>query len=351
MPVVKKESKRKIYNYNLYIRKYNDKDLLDNGIENFYAILNLRTNCSTDDIKKNYKYICNKIGKLLVKSNTDNKTLAHTFDTILGSIDKAYKILINSEERKKYDEQLEKCKNNDYIEIVSPQNKYYADPQLVKDGNKTYIFFEEFDYHKGIISCATIDENMNVSECFEVLSAPYHMSFPFVFSDDSKFYMIPETSGHMTLELYEATNFPYEWKKIQVILNGVWVNDTIMFQLNGIWWLFTVMKESNNFIILYTYDLTSPHWHAHPFNNTDKLYGRMAGNVFKYNGKLIRPVQCGIPIYGYCIIFYEIIILSRTEYKEKEISRFYPNWKNDMVGTHTFSVNNGLVAFDAKYKL
>ena len=95
-------------------------------------------------LKKNahLPYICNKIGKLLIKSNTDNKTLAYTFDTILGSIDKAYKILINSEERKIYDEQLEKCKNNDYIEIVSPQNKYYADPQLVKDGNKTYIFFE-----------------------------------------------------------------------------------------------------------------------------------------------------------------------------------------------------------------
>ena len=130
MSVVKKKLKRKIYNYNLYIRKYNDKDLLDNGIENFYAILNLRTNCSTDDIKKNYKYICNKIGKLLVKSNTDNKTLAHTFDTILGSIDKAYKILINSEERKKYDEQLEKCKNNDYIISEGKVCKYHWDDRI-----------------------------------------------------------------------------------------------------------------------------------------------------------------------------------------------------------------------------
>jgi len=342
---------RKINKYNLYIKKYTINDKLENGIENFYAILGLNKTSSNEDIENAYKQCIKKIGKLLVISDTSNKNLSHIFDTILESVDKSYKILSNSEKKTEYDKELKLCQNNDYIKIEAPENKYYADPQLFKFGSKTYIFFEEYDYIKGKISCITIDKNLNISKPIQVLEQPYHLSFPYVFSDGNDIYMVPETTKNGTIELYKSARFPFEWKKFHTILTGIWASDTVIFELNGIWWLFTCIKNANNFTILYSYDLLAKQWQHHNFNNTNKLQGRMAGPVFRHNGKIIRPVQCCVPRYGYCVIFYHITVLSRTNYIEKEIGRFYPNWEDKIIGTHTFSCSEDIIAFDGKFKL
>ena len=343
---------RRIHKYHLYIKKYTKEDKLENGMENLYAILGLDDTCNNEDITKAYNRSKGKLGKLLVSLNTSNDNLSHIFDTSLASIEKSYKILNNLEQRSEHDKKLEEiCKNNDYIKIEAPTDKYYADPQLFKFGSKTYIFFEEYDYVKGVISCISIDKNMDISKPIKVLEQPYHLSFPYIFSDGKNIFMVPETSRNGTIELYISERFPFEWKKYHTILKRVWASDTVIFELNGIWWLFTSIKDSHNFTILYSFDLLSRQWLHHNFNNTDKLHGRMAGAVFRHNGKMIRPVQSCIPKYGYCVIFYEITTLSRTNYTEKEVGRFFPNWENGMIGTHTFSVSNDLIALDGKFKL
>ncbi len=345
-------TQRKIYKYNLYLKKYSQETKLENGMENLYAILGLIRTCNDEDIDNAYNRCIGKIGKLLVLLNTSNENLSHIFDTILESIEKSHKILSNLEQKKEHDNKLEELfKNNDYIKIEAPKDKYYADPQLFKFGSKTYIFFEEYDYIKGIISCISVDEKLVISKPIKVLEQPYHLSFPYIFSDGKNIFMVPETSRNGTIELYISERFPFEWKKYHTILKRVWASDTVIFELNGIWWLFTSIKDSNNLTILYSFDLLAKQWLHHNFNNTDKLHGRMAGAIFKHNGKLIRPVQCCVPKYGYCVIFYEIITLSRTNYTEKEVGRFFPNWEDGIIGTHTFSISDNLIAFDGKFKL
>jgi hypothetical protein len=344
--------RRKIYKYNLYLKKHNN-NIYDKELENYYSILGLKNDCISEDIKTNYKHYCNKIGKQLVKSDTSNKQLAHIFDTILGSVDKAYNILLDEEKRKKYDIELNKeIEKTDYIEITAPNNRYYADPHLFKFCSKTYLFFEDYDYKKGIISCIVIDKDMNMTKPVKVLEKPYHLSFPYIFKDDKFIYMIPETSQNGCIELYKATRFPYKWILFQRLLKGKWASDTVIIEKNGIWWLFTTIGTNiNNLTILYTYDIHSGIWHGHPYNNTNKICGRMAGGIFRYDNKLIRPVQCSCPKYGYCVILYEIEILSRTEYKEKELTRKYSNWKKYLVGTHTYSISGDLVVVDAKERI
>ena len=39
-----------------------------------------------------------------------------------------------------------------YIKIKSPKDKYYADPFIVKHKGVNYLFFEDYDYKKGVIS-------------------------------------------------------------------------------------------------------------------------------------------------------------------------------------------------------
>ncbi len=343
---------RKIYKYNLYLKKKTTETKLENGIENLYAILNLTETCNNKDIQKSYDRYKKKIGKSLVSLNTINENLSYIFDTNLNTIEISYKVLTNLEKRLEHNKDLEKIHtNNDYIKIEAPKDKYYADPQLFKFGSKTFIFFEEYDYIKGIISCISIDKDMNISKPIKVLEQPYHLSFPYIFSDGKNIFMIPETSKNGTIEMYISERFPLKWKKYHTILQGVWASDTIIFELNGIWWLFTSIKDCQNLSIFYSFDLLSKQWISHKYNNTNKLHGRMAGAIFRNNGKLIRPVQCCIPKYGYCIIFYEIITLSRTNYVEKEIGRFFPNWEKGLIGTHTFSVSENFIVVDGKSKL
>lgn len=342
---------RKINKYNLFLKKHNNK-IYEKGIENYYAILGLNQDCAKENIQKNYDNYCNKIGRQLVKSDTSNKQLAYIFDTTLGSIDKAYQILMDEEKRKQYDIELNKTiEKNDYKEITSPENYYYADPHLFKFCSRTYLFFEEYDYKKGVISCIVIDKDLNMSKPVKVLERPYHLSFPFIFKDDKNIYMVPETSSNNCIEIYKATQFPYQWSLFQTLLKDFWASDTVIIEENGIWWLFTSIGNVNNLTILYTYDLNSGTWHNHPYNNTNKICGRMAGGIFRYDNKLIRPVQCCCPKYGYSVILYEIEVLSRTEYKEKEICRKYANWKKNLLGTHTYSIADDLLIVDAKERI
>lgn len=342
---------RKINKYNLFLKKHNNK-IYEKGIENYYAILGLNQDCAKENIQKNYDNYCNKIGRQLVKSDTSNKQLAYIFDTTLGSIDKAYQILMDEEKRKQYDIELNKTiEKNDYKEITSPENYYYADPHLFKFCSRTYLFFEEYDYKKGVISCIVIDKDLNLSKPVKVLERPYHLSFPFIFKDDKNIYMVPETSSNSCIEIYKATQFPYQWSLFQTLLKDFWASDTVIIEENGIWWLFTSIGNVNNLTILYTYDLNSGTWHNHPYNNTNKICGRMAGGIFRYDNKLIRPVQCCCPKYGYSVILYEIEVLSRTEYKEKEICRKYANWKKNLLGTHTYSIADDLLIVDAKERI
>ncbi len=227
---------RKINKYNLYLKKHNNQ-IYTKEIENYYAILGLKQNCSKEEIQKNYEKYCNKIGKQLVKSDTSNSQLAYVFDTILGSLDKAYTVLINENKRKEYDKKLnDNFEKNSYIEITAPKDSYYADPHLFKFCSKTYLFFEDYNYKKGVISCIIIDKDLNMTKPVKVLERPYHLSFPFIFKDDRNIYMIPETSSNGCIELYKAIRFPFEWRLFQRLLKGFWSSDTVILEENGIWW-------------------------------------------------------------------------------------------------------------------
>ena len=198
---------RKINKYNLFLKKHNNK-IYEKGIENYYAILGLNQNCDKEDIQKNYDKYCNKIGRQLVKSDTSNKQLAYIFDTTLGSVDKAYQILMDENQRNQYDIELNKTiEKNDYIEIRAPENRYYADPHLFKFCSRTYLFFEDYDYKKGVISCIIIDKDMKITRPIRVLERPYHLSFPYIFKDNKHIYMVPETSCNGCIEVYKATRF------------------------------------------------------------------------------------------------------------------------------------------------
>lgn len=55
---------------------------------------------------------------------------------------------------------------SNYIPIFPPDGKFYADPMLFKHDGTNYLFFEDYDYRKGVISFVTIDEDLDKATLF-----------------------------------------------------------------------------------------------------------------------------------------------------------------------------------------
>jgi hypothetical protein len=234
---------------------------------------------------------------------------------------------------------------HEYKSLLPPEKQLYADPMIFKWNNVNYLFFERYDYKKGVIDCLTIDDELHFSEPINVLNFDCHLSFPSLFTEGGIIYMTPETISRKEVSLYEATDFPRTWVKKRILISGGDFADPILFKLNGYYWLFTVVNTSE-LCIFYAKELSSM-FVPHPVN-LEHIQGRNAGMVFFHEGRLIRPVMDCSKIYGGAMILKEIVDLTPTSFIEKEIRRIDPTWAPSLNGTHTFNLNEDLVVYDGR---
>ena len=94
---------------------------------------------------------------------------------------------------------------------------WYADPILVSFGGKEYLLMESFDMRTqlGSIACARFEENGKLSEPRIIIQEKYHMSFPMVFFWNDGLYMIPETCGNRSLNLYRCRGEIWQWELVK----------------------------------------------------------------------------------------------------------------------------------------
>ncbi len=237
--------------------------------------------------------------------------------------------------------------------IPSAPGHLYADPFLLQRQGRTWLFYEHYRYaeQRAVIDCAEVLPDGQLAEARQVLQQNYHLSFPHVFEHEGDVFMIPETGGNRTVQLYRAVNFPYEWKLEKVLLQGHWVVDTAVWHDGRLWWFFATMKEprgEGTMLILFSATHLTGEWRYHPANPicTDVRSIRGAGAVFLQNGKLLRPSQdCGVR-YGHRLNFHEITALTPEEYREEPAFVFDPtNWAG-LVGVHTYNQCPGVEVVD-----
>ena len=227
------------------------------------------------------------------------------------------------------------------------KDKFWADPHVVQVNGKYYIFIEEFlnENKKGHISVIEVDETGNWKAPVKILDKDYHLSYPFILHLNDKFYMVPESRGNKTIDLYECTDFPHQWSFKQSLMENVSAVDTTIIHYSNKWWLFTGMAENEaaapnvELFLFYTDDLFSGEWTAHPQNPivSDVKSARPAGSLFVKDGKLFRPSQDCSKAYGYGFDLNEIEVLTETEYRERKILSIRPDWDKKIVATHTFA--------------
>jgi hypothetical protein len=82
---------------------------------------------------------------------------------------------------------------SNFKKLASPKGIFWADPFIVAKNDYYYIFVEEFIYkaNKAHISVLKLDNKGNLLSSTRLIERQYHMSYPFVFSLDNVYYMIP----------------------------------------------------------------------------------------------------------------------------------------------------------------
>ena len=245
-----------------------------------------------------------------------------------------------------------------FKKIIPPRDRFWADPHVFFKDNTYYIFIEEFIYKKkkAHISVIEMQQSGNYSDPVKVLEEPFHLSYPQIFEYNKTVYMIPETQKANSINLYECTAFPTEWKHRATLMDSVVAVDSTLLFHNNKWWLFSNIAEPegtsfNELYLFYADNLLSQKWNSHPMNPviSDVRRARSAGKIFENGGKLYRPSQCGSPYYGYGIKLNEIDILTENEYREREIAFIEPTWDKKLNGVHTFCHEDRLTMIDGDY--
>jgi hypothetical protein len=184
------------------------------------------------------------------------------------------------------------------------------------------------------------------------LERDYHLSYPFTFDWEGSTYMIPETAGARTVELYRAERVPDRWRLERVLLHDIRAADATLLRHDGLFWLFAAVAVPGGAItdelcVFWATDLHGE-WTAHPGNPvvSDVRRARPAGRIFSAGGRLVRPAQDCSERYGGAIVFHSIDELSTTAYRESVIRRFTGDGINGILGTHTYNRSETLEVID-----
>lgn len=239
--------------------------------------------------------------------------------------------------------------------LIPEKDRYWGDPFIVAKEDRYYVFIEEKIYASGLgrIACLTLDQEGNLLTSQVALERPYHLSYPFVFEQGGETFMIPETAGNRTVELYRCARFPDQWELAKTLMSGIYAVDATLLKHENKYWLFADVKEQGGSSLdaLHLFYAESPftdQWTPHPRNPIvrDIRSARPAGRIFVQDGKLIRPSQDSSRRYGYALRFNRITKLDENDYEEIPLSTFRPSGRK-IRATHTFNQGGKLTVIDA----
>ena len=240
------------------------------------------------------------------------------------------------------------------VRLENPPNHFSADPFVVSRYGSDFCFVEDFDFQKrkGVISVYKLDRSGGLL-LGPALIEPFHLSFPYIFEFGGDLYMCPETAEAGSVRVYKCLEFPLKWELKKIIMKGVVTVDSMLFEHSGKWWLLTNTDsaKSGDFFELSVFSAESPlsdDWRPHPQNPIyiDAGLARNGG-LLRDGHRVFRVSQSqGFNLYGKAAHIREIVELSETVYREREVAELVPRFANDIVGMHHMHSSGEVTVFD-----
>lgn len=223
---------------------------------------------------------------------------------------------------------------SDLIILDSPSDVYYADPFVVEHAGCVYIFFEQYNYRKGVLAVAEMCcDSMSLKNKNVVVEENKHLSFPSVFADNESFYMTPEREQAGDLWIYKATSFPYQWEKFVLVSKGKF-DDPILRKTGNKYQLWTT-QGPDELRVFEAQEITGP-WRLTIRRTV--AYSRNAGHFIGD----IRVAQDCSSVYGGAIKFLR---------EDRVVHTIHPDWYPNLSGTHTFNLSENFLVIDGRIPL
>lgn len=244
---------------------------------------------------------------------------------------------------------------------------WYADPILTEYQDNTYLLMESFDMRTqlGSIACARFDQDGNLSQPKVIIQEDYHMSFPMVFFWKDVLYMIPETCGNRSVNLYRCDGDIEKWTLLKSFPVAEELVDTVMVSCyedsvelicSAIhkthmrkfkWQKFVIRKNGENYQLEEDTNFNA---------NAAYDFGfRMAGSLIMEHGASILPTQESTDVdYG--------VNLYLNNFSDKDITRM-PVLKKvtidnillpdvpqkEQIGVHSYALSEKYEVVDMRY--
>jgi len=211
-------------------------------------------------------------------------------------------------------------------DITNMQARFVADPFLIREQGKFYLFFEILGVDRGVIGLATSEDGLDWRYERVVLEEPFHLSYPNVFKWEGDYYLVPESVAVNSVRLYRAKHFPADWQYVEtIIVDRPLVDPTVFIDQGGLLWLFASSIDNKD-LYLFHADRPEGPWREHPKSpivRGNSRDARPAGNILDTGERLIRLAQDSQAYgerYGKAVRGFEIMMLTREEYRERPLA-------------------------------
>jgi hypothetical protein len=215
-----------------------------------------------------------------------------------------------------------------YRRITPPRGRDWADPCVLAHQGRYWVFFSD----GGRIAVLEIAPDGRASPPRTALERAYPVSHPFVFEDQGRLYMVPQSAHNRSVELYRCAEFPLVWRLEKVLLEGVRLVDATLHRGPERWWLFAngAAGESAVFddeLHLFHAPGLAGDWQPYRRNplKSDARSSRPAGRLYWRNGALLRPAQICVPRRGAGIVLHRVLRLTPADYAERQVERVFPS--------------------------
>ncbi|MFC6835893.1 glucosamine inositolphosphorylceramide transferase family protein [Halomarina ordinaria] len=206
---------------------------------------------------------------------------------------------------------------------------FVADPFLLPGEDRWHLFFEVFDRHRtptAAIAHATSPDGLTWRYDGVVLATDDHIAFPYVFTHDGRYYMLPERWNRETpapVTLFEATDFPRGWEPcVDVVRPERFLSDCVVFPHEGRWWALAGSDDGRHDLLAYHSEtLLAEEWTPHAANPVVEGRPRGArpgGRPLVFEDGVTLVVQDCRARYGHAVRAYDIERLSPAEYADRQ---------------------------------